>query len=84
MSENKRFGKAMLEAQREMVNLCNLSASSTNPEALQVYKLLLKSWRNVWEQLPKLGQASESEATDAMRGIEDICNRMGVDIKESK
>ncbi len=81
MSEKERFSHVMKEVQQEMVNLCELSSSATNPEALQTYRLLMKSWRNVWEQLPKLGKVSESEANDAMSGIENICAKMGVDIK---
>ncbi|MBI5248294.1 MAG: hypothetical protein HY912_02265 [Desulfomonile tiedjei] len=84
MSENKRLRQAMMEAQEEMVNLCDLSSSASNSEALQAYKLLLKSWRNVWEQLPKLGQVSQNEANEAMVGIENICGKMGVDIKNLK
>jgi hypothetical protein len=80
MAQKKRFSHAVQEVQQEMVNLCELSSSSTNPEAFETYGLLMKSWRKVWEQLPKLGQVSELEANAAMSEIEDVCSKMGVRI----
>ncbi len=81
MTEKKGLSGAMLDAQSELENLCELS-SDASPDQLANYKLALKSWRNVWEQLHKAGNISQSEADEAMNRIKTTCSKLGINIKE--
>ncbi len=81
MSEKKGLSRALLEAQDELEDLCELS-STASPNQLTNYKLTLKSWRNLWEHLDKAGNVSQSDADEAMRRIETTCSKLGTDIRD--
>jgi len=79
MTEKKGISRAMFEAQSELEDLCMLSSSSS-PDQVTNYRLMMKSWRQVWEQLRKSGDISQSDADEAMNRITTTCAKLGVDI----
>lgn len=81
MTEKKAISRAMLDVQSELENLCELSASS-GPDQLTNYRLTLKSWQQVWEQLRNSGDISRSDADEAMSRIATTCNKLGIDIND--